>query len=80
MQSWRIKKGHVDYEIFEVCEVKVPRHFPDFHVVSITYHFNIGTTKFAAVIQKSQNPDFFIGLDKNRPELILSTDLPYKCT
>jgi hypothetical protein len=44
------KKGHVDYEIFEVCEVKVPRHIPDFHVVSITNHFNIGTTKFAAVM------------------------------
>jgi hypothetical protein len=50
----------VDYEIFEVCEVKAPRHFLDFHVVSIANDFNIGTTKFAAVIQKSQKSGFFL--------------------
>jgi hypothetical protein len=72
----------MDYEVFEVSEVKVPRHFPDFHVVSITNHFNIGTTKYAAVIYKKGQKSgfFFIGLDKNRPESILSTDVPYKCT
>jgi hypothetical protein len=45
-------------EIFEVCKLKVPSHFPDFHVVTITNHFNIGTTKFGAIIYKKTKAGF----------------------